>query len=64
MSKTLLLIALLLISIVWQPVHRFLMTSGVSMSPELHSLITMIPFIAILLFLAKANKPNKLNTQD
>ena len=34
MGKTLLLIIILLISIMWQPGHNYLMASGMSMSPK------------------------------
>ena len=51
MSKTLLLVGILLISTAWQPSHDYLMTSGMSMTPEVHSLITMAPFLTILLLL-------------
>ena len=53
MAKILVLIAILLISTTWQPGHNYLMTSGMSMSSEVHSLITMTPFFAILLLLIK-----------
>lgn len=52
MGKTLLLIIILLISIIWQPGHHYLMASGMSMTPEVHSLTTMIPFLIILCLLA------------
>ena len=53
MGKTLLLIIILLISIMWQPGHNYLMGSGMSMSPEVHSLTTMTPFLVILFLLIK-----------
>ena len=52
MGKTFLLMMILLISIVWQPGHNYLMTSGMSMTPEVHSLTTMAPFLIILFLLA------------
>ena len=59
MSKTLLLVAILLISAVYQPSHHYLMTSGMSMTPEVHSLITMVPFLTILLLLIPTKLPHK-----
>ena len=53
MGKILVLIAIILLSTTWQPGHHFLMSSGMSMSSEVHSLITMTPFFAILLLLIK-----------
>lgn len=53
MSKKILLIAILLISSVWQPSHSHMMASGMSMTSEVHSLVTMIPFLAALLLLIK-----------
>lgn len=53
MSKTLMLVGILLLSIIWQPGHNYLMTSSMSMSSEVHSLTTMAPFMAILLLLIK-----------
>ena len=53
MYKKLLLIAISLVSLAWQPTHQYLMASGMSMSSEFHSLATMTPFLVILLFLSK-----------
>ena len=55
MNKIFLLIPILLVSAIWQPVHKFYMFSGMSMSPEIHSIVTMLPFLAVLLLLVKTN---------
>ena len=53
MNKKFLLVPIVLVSILWQPIHHYLMNSGINMTPEVHSLITMSPFLAILLILSK-----------
>ena len=52
MNKKLLLVSIVFLSILWQPIHHYLMNSGMNMTPEFHSLITMAPFLAILLILS------------
>ncbi|MGD1919396.1 MAG: hypothetical protein ACFCAD_11190 [Pleurocapsa sp.] len=53
MNKKGLSIAILITSIAWQPTHHHMMASGMTMTSEVHSLITMLPFLAILLLLVK-----------
>ena len=53
MNKKPILMAILLIAAMWQPTHHYLMTSGMSMSLEVHSLVMMCPFFAIFLLLMK-----------
>ena len=43
------LLAILLIATMWQPTHHYLMSSGMAMSSEVHSLVMMCPFFAFLL---------------
>ncbi|MEM8830470.1 MAG: hypothetical protein AAGE96_14090 [Cyanobacteria bacterium P01_G01_bin.19] len=52
-KKIFLPIAILIVSSVWQPTHHHMMASGMAMTSEVHSLITMLPFLAILLLLVK-----------
>ena len=53
MNKKPVLIAVLFMAAMWQPTHHYLMSSGMSMSSEVHSLVMMCPFFAILLLLMK-----------
>ena len=53
MNKKPVLMAILLVSLMWQPTHHYLMSSGMSMSSEVHSLVMMCPFFAIFLLLMK-----------
>ena len=53
MNKKPVLIAVLFMAAMWQPTHHYLMSSGMSMSSEVHSLGMMCPFFAILLLLMK-----------
>ena len=46
-QKNLLLMLILLVSMLWQPSHHFLMHHGMSMNFGTHALITMIPFLSI-----------------
>ena len=53
MNKKLILVPIVLLSLLWQPIHHHLMMNGMIMNPEAHSLITMAPFLAMLLLLGK-----------
>ena len=53
MNKKSLLVPIVLISILWQPIHQIMMNSGMNMTSEFHSLITIAPFLTILLILSK-----------
>ena len=55
MNKKPVLIAILFMAAMWQPTHHYLMSSGMSMSSEVHSVVMMCPFLAILLILMKSS---------
>ncbi len=46
---------MLLAAIMWQPTHHYLMSSGMNMNSEVHSVVMMCPFFAILLLLMKSS---------
>ncbi len=52
--KNLLLALAFLSAISWQPSHHFLMQHGMSMNSEVHTLVTIIPFLSIMFALGKA----------
>lgn len=54
-NRNLLLILILLVSVLWQPSHHFLMDHGMPMNFGIHALVTMIPFLSILFTLGKAS---------
>ncbi|MDJ0682913.1 MAG: hypothetical protein QNJ18_24010 [Xenococcaceae cyanobacterium MO_167.B52] len=55
MNRKLVFIVMLFIAAIWQPTHHYLMDSGMSMTSEVHSLVMMCPFFAILLILMKSS---------
>ncbi len=55
MNRKLVFIVMLFIAAMWQPTHHYLMSSGMSMSSEVHSLVMMCPFFTILLILMKSS---------
>ncbi len=55
MKRKLVFIVLLFIAAMWQPTHHYLMSSGMSMNSEVHSLVMMCPFFGILLILMKSS---------
>lgn len=52
--RNLLLALAFLASISWQPGHHFFMQHGMSMNLEVHTLVTIIPFLSMVFALGKA----------
>ena len=50
----LLIASAFLASVLWQPSHHFFMHHGMSMNMEVHTLASIIPFLAIMFALGKA----------
>ena len=52
--QNLLVASAFLAFVLWQPSHHFFMHHGVSMNMEVHTLVTIIPFLSIMFALGKA----------
>ena len=52
--KNLLIASAFIASVSWQPSHHFFMNHGMSMNMEVHTLVTIIPFLSIMFALGKA----------
>ena len=52
--KNLLVASAFLASVLWQPSHHFMMHHGISMNLQVHTLVTIIPFLSMVFALNKA----------